>query len=580
VTRRLSLLLVEDSEADAELLLVELRRSGFDVVFERVATEAELRLALASDAWQIVVCDHGLPNFSSTEALQVVRDTGSDIPFVVLSGTIGEEAAVAALKAGARDVVLKPNLARLGPVVERELREAENRRRQEHLESERVELQTSLRHQALHDALTGLPNRLLALDRARQMLARARRQSLTVAALYVDLDSFKQVNDGFGHAAGDELLRMIAARLASAIRDSDTAARLAGDEFLVLIDVAPLDGGPELVAERILELLRQPFDMTADIGRQLNVTASIGIAMGEPETAEELLRDADVALYQAKRAGRNRFVFFESAMQTEAHDRLTVKMDLAEALDRDELFLLYQPTFDLQTERAIGTEALIRWHHPDRGIVAPGQFIPIAEKSDLIVRIGRWVLEEACHQAAKWHANGHPLGMSVNVSARQLDRDDLIDDVSSALERSALDPTMLTLELTETTLMRDADASAKRLDALKALGVRIAIDDFGTGYSSLAYLSQFPVDVLKIDRSFISGIASSTASVALIPALIQLGKTLNIETLAEGIETPAQLLALQHEHCDHGQGYLLARPLAADAVEEFATLGSGTHTTA
>ena len=580
MTGPLSLLLVEDSETDAELLLVELRRTGFDVASERVATDAELRLALASDAWQIVVCDHGLPNFSSTEALQVVSDTGRDIPFVVLSGTIGEEAAVAALKAGARDVVLKTNLARLGPVVERELREAENRRHQKHLESERVELQTSLRHQALHDALTGLPNRLLALDRARQLLARARRQSLTVAALYVDLDSFKQVNDGFGHAVGDELLRLIAARLASVVRESDTAARLGGDEFLVLVEGEELDGGPELVAERILGTLRQPYDMTAETGRQFSITASIGIATGSRETAEELMRDADVALYEAKRAGGNRFVFFESAMQTEAHDRLTVKMDLAEALHHGELFLLYQPTFDLQTERATGAEALIRWRHPDRGIVAPGQFIPIAEKSELIVAIGRWVLEEACDQAAKWHANGHALGMSVNVSARQLDRDDLIDDVRGALEHSALEPTMLTLELTETTLMRDADASAERLDALKALGVRIAIDDFGTGYSSLAYLSQFPVDVLKIDRSFISGVASSTASAALIPALIQLGKALNIETLAEGIETPAQLLSLQHEHCDHGQGYLLARPLAAEAVEEFATLGGGMHPTA
>jgi diguanylate cyclase (GGDEF)-like protein len=576
MTRPLSVLLVEDSEADAELLVVELRRAGFDTAFERVATGSELRVALASGAWQIVVCDHGLPNFSSTEALRVVRETGLDIPFVILSGTIGEEAAIEALKAGARDVVLKTNLARLGPVVDRELREAENR---EHLECERAELQTSLRHQAVHDALTGLPNRLLALDRARQMLARARRQPFTVAALYVDLDGFKQVNDGFGHAAGDELLRLIAGRLASAIRDSDTAARLSGDEFVVLIDVAPLDGGPELVAERILEVLRQPFDLTAEIGRQLTVTASIGIAMGEPETAEELLRDADVALYEAKRAGRNRFVFFESAMQTEAHDRLTVKMDLAEALDHDELFLLYQPTFDLQTEHAISTEALIRWRHPDRGIVAPDQFIPIAEKSDLIVPIGRWVLEEACQQAATWHANQHPLGMSVNVSARQLDRDEFIDDVRSALDHSALEPTMLTLELTETTLMRDADATATRLDALKALGVRIAIDDFGTGYSSLAYLSQFPVDALKIDRSFISGIASSTASAALVPTLIQLGKTLNIETVAEGIEAPAQLRALQREHCDHGQGYLLARPLAADAVEAFLYDASPTHTT-
>jgi diguanylate cyclase (GGDEF)-like protein len=575
--RPLSMLLVEDSEADAELLLFELRRAGFDTLFVRVATETELRAALASGVWQIVVCDHGLPNFSSTEALRVVRETGLDIPFVVLSGTIGEEAAIAALKGGARDVVLKTNLARLGPVVDRELREAESRRRQEHLESERAELQTSLRHQALHDALTGLPNRLLALDRARQMLARARRQSLTVAALYVDLDGFKQVNDGFGHAAGDELLRLTAARLEGVVRESDTAARLAGDEFLVLVEGTELDGAPEFVAERILATLREPFEMTTETGRQLTVTASIGIATGERETAEELLSDADVALYEAKRAGRNRYVFFETAMQTEAHDRLTVKMDLAEALDRDELFLLYQPTFDLQTERAIGAEALIRWRHPDRGIVAPDQFIPVAEKSDLIVPIGRWVLEEACQQAASWRENSHPLAMSVNVSARQLDRDDFIDDVRGALDHSTLEPTMLTLELTETTLMRDADASAKRLDALKALGVRIAIDDFGTGYSSLAYLSQFPVDGLKIDRSFISGIASSTASAALVPTLIQLGKTLNIETLAEGIEAPDQLRALQREHCDHGQGYLLARPLAADAVEGFLNLAGPTH---
>jgi diguanylate cyclase (GGDEF)-like protein len=579
VTRPLSLLLVEDSEADAELLLVELRRSGFDPVFERVATEADLREVIATRAWQIVVCDHGLPNFSSPEALRIVRETDSDIPFVILSGTIGEEAAVEALQAGARDVVLKTNLARLGPVVERELREAENRRHQAHLEYERAELQTFLRHTAFHDALTGLPNRLLALDRARQMLARARRQPLTVAALYVDLDGFKHVNDGFGHAAGDELLQLIAARLSSAIRESDTAARLAGDEFVVLVEVAPLDGGPEVVAERILEVLRQPFDMTAEIGRHLTVTASIGIAVGEPETAEELLRDADVALYEAKRAGRNRYMFFESAMQTEAHDRLTVKLDLAEALEREELFLVYQPTFDLRSERAIGVEALIRWRHPDRGIVSPAQFIPIAEKSELIVPIGRWVLEEACRQAASWHAKGHPLGMSVNVSARQLDRDDLIDDVRHALEHGALDPTELTLEVTETTLMRDADASAKRLDALKALGVRIAIDDFGTGYSSLAYLSKFPVDALKIDRSFISGIASSTAAAALIPTLVQLGKTLNIETLAEGIEEPAQLRALQREQCDHGQGFLLSRPLAADAVEDFMNLASPGHTT-
>jgi diguanylate cyclase (GGDEF)-like protein/PAS domain S-box-containing protein len=435
--------------------------------------------------------------------------------------------------------------------------------------SERKALEERLRHQAFHDALTGLPNRVLVLDRAEQMLARARRNSIPVAALYVDVDGFKHVNDRFGHAAGDELLRLVAARLQSLVREGDTAARLGGDEFVVLLEGSALDAGPELVAERLLEVLRPPYEMTAVIGRDLPVTASIGVAMGELGTADELLRDADVALYRAKEAGRNRYVVFESSMQTAAHDRLTLEMDLAEALDRGQLFLLYQPTFDLQSERAIGVEALIRWHHPVRGIIEPGQFIPIAEQSDLILPIGRWVLDEACRQAAAWHAEGRGLTMSVNVSARQLDHDELVDDVGHALEHSGLEPTQLTLEVTETTLMRDADATAKRLAALKQLGVRIAIDDFGTGYSSLAYLRQFPVDALKIDRSFISGIASSKGSSALIHTLVQLGKALEIETLAEGIEEPAQLRALQRESCDQGQGFLFARPLSATAIEQF-----------
>ena len=435
--------------------------------------------------------------------------------------------------------------------------------------SERKALEERLRHQAFHDALTGLPNRVLALDRAQQMLARARRQSRPVAALYVDLDGFKHVNDRYGHAAGDTLLRLVAARLASLVREGDTAARLGGDEFVVLLEGSALDAGPELVAERLLEVLRPPYDMQAEIGRELLITPSIGIALGEGGTADELLRDADVALYRAKEAGRNRYVVFESSMQTAAHDRLTLEMDLTEALDREQLFLLYQPTFDLQSEKVIGVEALIRWDHPTRGVVEPGQFIPIAEESELIVPIGRWVLQEACRQAAAWHAEGHTIGMSVNVSARQLDRDELIDDVRNALDASGLDPTELTLEVTETTLMRDADATAKRLVSLKQLGVRVAIDDFGTGYSSLAYLRQFPVDALKIDRSFISGIASSKESAALIHTLVQLGKTLKIETLAEGIEEPAQLRALQRQHCDNGQGFLFARPLSAEAIEDF-----------
>jgi diguanylate cyclase (GGDEF)-like protein/PAS domain S-box-containing protein len=445
--------------------------------------------------------------------------------------------------------------------------------------SERKALEERLRHQTFHDPLTDLPNRLLALDRAHQMLAHARRHSTAVAALYVDLDGFKRVNDRFGHTAGDELLRLLAARLSSMVREGDTAARLGDDEFVVLLEGSALDAGPELVAERLLELLRQPYDMDAELGQELSVTASIGVAMGAQGTADELLRDADVALHAAKRADGNRYAIFESSMQTAAHDRLTLEMDLAEALEHKQFLLLYQPIFDLQSERIIGVEALIRWRHPTRGVVEPGQFIAIAEESDLIVAIGRWVLEEACRQAATWHERGHRLGMSVNVSGRQLDDEALIDDVRRALDSSGFDPNALTLEVTETMLMRDAHASANRLASLKELGVRLAIDDFGTGYSSLAYLRQFPFDVLKIDRSFVST-AVSKESMALIHTLVQLGKTLNIETLAEGIEEPAQLRAVQREHCDQGQGFLFARPLSANAVEELLSATRSTATRA
>lgn len=426
-----------------------------------------------------------------------------------------------------------------------------------------------LRHQAMHDALTGLPNRVLAIDRAEQMLARARRNHVPVAALYVDVDGFKHVNDTFGHAAGDELLRTVAARLESVVREGDTAARLGGDEFVVLVEGSTLDAGPELVAERLLEVLRQPYDLNGRVRRQLSLTASVGIAAGLRENADELLGDADVALYQAKAAGKNRWVVFHSAMQEAARDRLTIEMDLAEALGRNELFLLYQPTFDLQSGRVIGLEALLRWRHPTRGLLEPAEFIPIAEESRLIVPIGRWVLQEACCQAGIWRCKGLSLEMAVNVSAQQLDDDGLIEDVREALDASELDAGSLILEVTETTLMRDPKATAERLRKLKSLGVRIAIDDFGTGYSSLAYLRQFPADALKIDRSFISDIAASAESTALIHTLVQLGKALHIETLAEGIEEQVQLETLQREHCDRGQGFLFSRPLPVEEVERF-----------
>ncbi len=427
-----------------------------------------------------------------------------------------------------------------------------------------------LRHQALHDSLTGLPNRVLALDRAELILARARRLQSPAAALYLDIDAFKQVNDSFGHAAGDRVLELVADRLRTVVRESDTAARLSGDEFVVLLDPSPLASTPQRVAERLLEAMRKPYDLNGTVGRQLTLTASIGIAHGMDDTAERLLANADVALYVAKTSGRDRYVTFESGMLAAAHDRLTLEMDLADALASEQLFLLYQPTIALDSERVTGVEALLRWRHPERGIVMPDVFIPLAEASGLIVPIGRWVLEQACSQAVAWRELGHELRISVNVSGRQLERDeDLVGHVRAALERSGLPPASLTLEITETVLAHDPVAAAQRLLKLKHLGVRIAIDDFGTGYSSLAYLREFPVDALKIDRSFVRTMSGSAQSAALIRTLVRLGKALQLETFAEGIESRSQLQTLRRHHCDEGQGFLFARPLTPRALEDY-----------
>ncbi len=422
---------------------------------------------------------------------------------------------------------------------------------------------------ATHDALTGLPNRTLILDRVEQMLARSARSQTPVAALFVDLDNFKSINDTLGHGVGDELLRAVAARLDGVIRDADALGRLGGDEFVVISEELSLSAGPELIAERLLDALKLPFNLGVDGATRVTVAASIGIAAGDRISAEELLRDADIAMYRAKWDGKNRYVVFETGMQDTIQKRMELEMDLREALENDEFFLAYQPTIDLNDMSPTGVEALIRWKHPVRGVVQPDDFVPLLEETGLIVEVGKWVLEEACSQGAAWRAAGYPIGMAVNVSGRQLDTDQLIDDIESSLSDSGLDPAALTIEITETTLMRNAEETARRLTAIKQLGVRIAIDDFGTGYSSLAHLQRFPVDALKIDRSFISGMRNNQEGATLIRTLVQLGKALSIETFAEGIEQQQELTLLRDEDCDSGQGFLFARPLDVADTEAF-----------
>jgi diguanylate cyclase (GGDEF)-like protein len=422
---------------------------------------------------------------------------------------------------------------------------------------------------ATHDALTGLPNRTLILDRIEQTLRRSRQNQEPVAALFVDLDNFKAINDSLGHGVGDELLCAVAERLEGVIRETDALGRMGGDEFVVVAEGLSLAAGPELIAERLLEAFAEPFALGDEGETLVRAKASVGIATGVRETAEELLRDADIAMYRAKWGGKSRYLVFESGMEDEVQSRLETEMDLQTALANEEFFLVYQPTFDLQTMTPTGVEALIRWRRPGCGVVEPEEFIPLLEESKLIVDVGAWVLREACAQAARWQQEGRPLELSVNISALQLDTDELLDDVKVALATSGLEPQALTLEITETTLMTDAEETARRLHELKEVGVRIAVDDFGTGYSSLSHLRQFPVDVLKIDRSFVSQLSEGGENEILLHTLVQLGKALEIETTAEGIERPQDLSLIRDKECDNGQGFLFTRPLSAQDADSF-----------
>jgi EAL domain-containing protein (putative c-di-GMP-specific phosphodiesterase class I) len=364
-------------------------------------------------------------------------------------------------------------------------------------------------------------------------------------------------------------LRAVAERLQTVLREADTVGRVGGDEFIVLTDGASLAAGPELVAERILEVLREPFYLDEERPEPYTVSGSLGVAFGPRLDAESLLQDAETALAQAKEAGRGRYALFGQDTPQAVESRLAFENELRSAVATDQFFLRYQPTFDIESRTTTGVEALLRWQHPTRRVIPPDHFLPLLEETGLIVPLGRWVIQEACRQGAVLHTNGYLISMSVNVSARQLESETLVDDVRQALHSSGFEPNALVLEITETTIMRDTSLMVDRLIALKGLGVRIAIDDFGTGYSSLAYLRQFPVDILKIDRSFISSLATTRDSSTLIHTLVQFGKTLGLETIAEGIEEEGQIDPLLAEQCDTGQGFLYGRPLSPTQLDIF-----------
>jgi diguanylate cyclase (GGDEF)-like protein/PAS domain S-box-containing protein len=420
-------------------------------------------------------------------------------------------------------------------------------------------------HQAFHDPLTDMANRSLFLYQVGHALARAQRQSQAVTVMFIDLDNFKTVNDSLGHAAGDRLLVEAARRLATCVRGSDLIARLGGDEFAVLLEETRDVTEALQVAERVGTAFARPFVLA---GKEVFVTSSIGIARTEHgETSDELVRNADLAMYVAKQRGKGQSVLFEPRMHAAALQLLDMQADLSRAIDLDEFFLVYQPIVELATGHVIGAEALVRWRSPERGVVPPGVFIPLAEDTGLIVAIGRWVLRRACREARRWTEERRvPVRISVNLSGRQLQSQEIVEDVRQALEESGLDASQLVLELTESMAMQNTDLTMARLTALKALGVAIAIDDFGTGYSSLSYLQRFPVDILKIDKAFVDVVEQGADGSVLATAIVGLSETLRMTAVAEGIETESQRQKLLSLGCEFGQGYLFAPALS---TEEF-----------
>jgi diguanylate cyclase (GGDEF)-like protein/PAS domain S-box-containing protein len=684
----LRILHLEDDAADSELIENLLRKSGLDCQLVQVETRTAFEAAVRTGDFDMILSDYSLPGFDGQAALMIARALRPDLPFLFVSGTIGEDRAVESLKGGATDFVLKDNFARLAPAVRRALAEAAERaarRRAEealrtseeryalaargandglwdwdltadkvylsprwksmlgwgdeevgddprewldrvhpedmaalrarleshlegstdHFESEyriahrdggycfmlsrglavrdgagkpvriagsqtditqRKAAEQQLLHDALHDPLTGLPNRASFMDRLTMVMGQtARRAEHHFAVLFLDLDSFKMVNDSLGHLVGDQLLIAFARRLEGWLRPGDTVARLGGDEFALLLDEVRGVQDATRAAERLQRGLEGPFHLS---GHEVFSSASIGIALSTTgyHRPADMVRDADTAMYRAKALGRARHAVFDQAMHARAVALLRLETDLRRAVERGEFVLHYQPVVSLAEDRVSSFEALVRWNHPENGLVMPNDFIALAEETGLIVPLGGWVLREACRQMAAWAgaAQGAPL-VSVNLSPRQLANPGLVAEVRRVLEASELEPGRLGVEITESALMEGGDVRARLLE-LRGLGARLLLDDFGTGYSSLSYLLRFPIDVLKLDASFVHGLELDSEKVEIVRSIVTIGHNLGMKVIAEGVENAQQVGLLRALGCDYGQGFHWARPAEAHAV--------------
>ena len=553
MSKLLRVLNIDDSENDALLLRRRLSKEGFEVEFERVETAQAMAAALSDRSWDIVISDYAMPNFSGLAALSVLKQSGLDLPFILVSGTIGEGLAVDAIKAGANDYVMKGNLERLTTAIERELRDLEVRR-------ERYQAQEWLKYLARYDPLTDLPNRNLLYQRLEKEIISHRGDRKSLALMLMDLDGFKEINDTMGHQAGDLLLQEVGRRLQGTSHKHDTVARLGGDEFGVLLTGVNEDRAG-LAAAKLLKALEPPFvigDLTVD------VRASIGIAFfpQHGDDSDALLRRADVAMYLAKQSA-NSYVIYSPERDSYSPERLGLMAELHRAIDQNQLFLVYQPKIDLVTGTTIGVEALARWQHPNLGLIPPDQFIPMAERTGFIKSLTTWGLQTALNQSRIWLKQGFEVPVSVNLSARILHDGHFHDRVAELLDRHGVSSEQLELEITESVIMADPAHALDILTRISAMGVALSIDDFGTGYSSLAYLKKLPVNAVKIDKSFVMHMTADQNDAQIVRSTIDLAHNLGLKVIAEGVENREvwdRLLALG---CDQAQGYYMSRPLPA-----------------
>ncbi len=555
--KMLRVLAVDDSEDDVELICNELAEGGFTVVSQRVETAESLSRALECEPWDVVICDHNLPALDSASALRIVWAVTEDVPFIVVSGDIPDEMAIEAMRSGARDFIHKGNLSRLVPVVERELQQ--------------VVMQTKLKaaQQMLHkvsdfDSLTGLPNRQHLFKRLKTKMFDTHSGTgpgHPFAVFMIDLNRFRQVTKALGMFAGNKVLIETAERLCAVFGENDFVARLGADIFAVVVPNFKHEAGAEDIAVAIHRCIGEAYQID---GHKLFIKASVGASFypGNGQNLDDLFKNAESALYSAKTAGGGNYTAYKPEMDAKEKALLTMEANLYRALEEGQFVLHYQPQYDLARDRLIGAEALIRWQHPELGLISPGEFVPLLEETGLIISVGEWVLRTACAQNKKWQeAGAPPVVIAVNLSVMQFRAVGLARMVRRVLDETGLSPEYLELEITENIAMHDGEGVVGTLGELRSIGVKISIDDFGTGYSSLSYLKRFPIDKLKIDQSFIRDMKADTEDGSIVTAIIGMGRSLKLRVIAEGVETQEQADILKRYGCDEAQGYFYARPM-------------------